>query len=77
MKALVFLLRCIAEVQVTVLSVLHIDQDFQLVHSGTVVFAACCYLPQKYFAIRRAFRQHKLTLETQGDAAATRKRSHQ
>ena len=53
------------------------DQDFQLVHSGTVVFAARCYLPQKYFTIRRAFRQHKLTLETQGDAAAARKRSHQ
>ena len=53
------------------------DQDFQLVHSGTVVFAARCYLPQKYFTIRRAFRQHKLTLETQRDAAAARKRSHQ
>ena len=71
-----FFFAAVAEVQVTVLSVLHIDQDFQLVHSGTVVFAARC-LPQKYFAIRRAFRQHKLTLETQGDAAAARKRSHQ
>ena len=51
-----------------------LDKDFQLVHSGTVVFAARFYLPQKYFAIRRAFRQLKLTLETQGDVATARKR---
>ena len=38
------------------------------------MFAARFYLPQKYFAIRRAFRQLKLTLETQGDVATARKR---
>ena len=41
-----------AEVQVTVLSVLNHDKDFQPpVQSGTVVFATPGYLPQKYFAI--------------------------
>ena len=51
-NGLVFFFAALAEVQVTVLSVLNLPQQgHPLVQLGTVVFAARCYLPQKYFAI--------------------------
>ena len=51
---MVFFFAALAEVQVTVLSVLNLPrQGLPLVQLGTVVFAARCYLPQKYFAIRQ------------------------
>ena len=42
------------EVQVPGLSVFNLSRQgfLVIVQSATVMFAACCYLPQKYFAIR-------------------------
>ena len=56
-NGVVFFFAAIAEVQVTVLSVLNLPrQGLPLVQLGTVVLAARCFLPQKYFAIRQRTR---------------------
>ena len=48
-------------VQVTLLSVLNLPrQGLPLVQLGTVAFAARCFLPQKYFAIRQCTINRKL-----------------
>ena len=53
-NGMVFFFAALAEVQVTVLSVLNLPrQGLPLVQLGTVVLAARCFLPQKYFAIRQ------------------------
>ena len=53
-NGVVFFFAALAEVQVTFLSVLNLPrQELPLVQLVTVVFAARCYLPQKYFAIRQ------------------------
>ena len=48
MNALVYFFTVVTEVQVAIHSVLNLPQQ-----SGTVGFAARCYFPQKYFAMRQ------------------------
>ena len=51
---MVFFFAALAEVLITVLSVLNLPrQGLPLVQLSTVVFAGRCFLPQKYFAIRQ------------------------